>query len=628
MNGLAGVVYPDVFHTNNLIHPMLEAMGHRGTQQTEMRTFRNMQIAIHGGVFASYKKMVAGLDGAISNRTQLRESLQQAGRPLIGETDAELLLYAYELWGTEFIEHIQGDFAVVLLDQERERIILARDRIGKQPLYWFYNQHYFIFASELKAILASGVVPQTPAVEAISAYLYFGYTPQDMTPVKEIYKLLPGHFLELNRNRSAAIHSYWSYSSYFQRKNTEDSGTSLKHFESLFRRSLGDMLPKSGPVGCFVSGGLGSATVAYYLQQMIPHDQLHAYSVEFQSETSQDMQAASKITASLKIPHHCKTMTPQNFLDDLVKIIWHLDEPLADPNVIATWHLSRMVKETGIVYSGMGSDELLAGHSRYTLDERSIRYKDKFIHMAMPWIKRFCLPLLTAIYKPGIYAILQKSRTYLWQLEYLRQNALFPVEVLSAAAPRLSSLFDPRIFLHKFYNISKISSPVASFLYFDVKTRLVDCFILQYERLTTANGLNWRSPFLEQNLVEYLASLLEPDNQKEKETALFLKTILKDIFPSSVVLRPKKTRKELLKSWVANSELSSLFQLLPKGVLVESGIISSKWLNQQLVSPHKQEESFRYLWSILALEIWYRLYLHRTVRPQSLDISVRDLLTE
>lgn len=628
MHGIAGIVYPDAYQMNHLIPPMLNAMSHRGQEQREIRTFRNMQIGICGSSFSSDKRVIAGLDGTLYNSKELRKVLQAQGCQIIGETHAELLVHSYELWGSSFLEHIQGDFAIVLLDQEKGRILLARDRIGKQPLYWFHNQHHFVFASELKAILASGVVPQTPATDAISSYLYFGYTPQDMTPIKDVNKLLPGHYLEFNRNRSKVIQSYWSYSSYFQHQSNEETSAQISHFDTLFRDSLTKLIPEQRPLGCFVSGGLGSSAVAYYLQQIIPKEQLRTYSVEFKDETSADMKAANEIADSLHLQHDCQTITPQDFLNDLVKITWYLDEPLADPNVIATWKLSQMASRSKVVFSGMGSDELLAGHCRYTIEERKISTLDKLIQSSMPWIKRFCIPLLTAIYKPGIYPILQKSRSHLWQLDYLHQNALFTPEVLAAAAPRIANLFDPRVFLHKFYNISKIPSTVSSFLYFDVKTRLVDCFILQYERLTTANSLDWRSPFLAQNLVEYLAGMLEPDNLAEKETALFLKAILKDVYPPSVVNRPKKSRKDFLKPWVENSELAALFKMLPKGILVESGLISGKWLREQTTSPQRRRESFRYLWSILALEIWFRLFIHRSVCSRSIEISVRDLLSE
>lgn len=280
------------------------------------------------------------------------------------------------------------------------------------------------------------------------------------------------------------------------------------------------------------------------------------------------------------------------------------------------------------VYSGMGSDELLAGHSRYTIQESQINKIDRFIQGPLNLLRRALIPILNFMQSDYAFDLLKQSRSNSWQCEYLRQNALFDDTVLQQAAPKLAALFDPEVFLHKFHHLARIHSTVSSFLYFDVKTRLVDCFVLELERSTAAHGQDWSAPFLDRFLVEYLAGLPEPDQLDEKETAIWLKALLKNVFPEKVINRPKRTRRDFLKSWTHRSDIGELFKLLPKGTLVENGLISESWLNVHLETAQSREDSFRYLWAILMLEIWFRLFINRPIEKAPPDISPQELLSE
>lgn len=629
MAGIAGVVYSDSFHANRLMTFMLDTLSYRGRsiKESQLHTFRNMQVGICGGTIAVHKNIYVGLDGTIYNHNYLRPLLQEHGYDAILASDASLIAFAYELWGEKFLTHIDGDFAFFLLDQDKAQILLARDRIGKKPLYWFHSGGQFIFASELKGLLASGAVPQTTSNHSLATYLFFGYTPQDLSPVHGVNKLLPAYYLTINSNHRKSIHSYWSYSHYFTKNIGWDEPIVMDHFNDLLLDSIAKRLPSQHPIGCFVSGGLGSGTVAYYLQQLVPANQIQAYTVGFQDENTADMQAAAEVTKAFHIPHRHEVITPYTFLNDLVKIVWYLDEPLADPNITATWRMSGLATPVNVVFSGMGSDEILAGHTRYTVGEHEIQYRNLIVQLAMPMIRQLFLPILKFFYQRAVFGILRKTPVDPWQTGYLLQNALFTKDDLAAAAPRLANLFDPGIFLHRFYNLPKITSPLASFMYLDVKTRLADWYILQYERLTAARDLEWRAPFLSRSLMEYLAGMPEPEHLTPEETFFILKALLKDVFPQSFINRPKKTRKDFLKPWVEESGLAQLFEILPKGTLVEQGIISETWLREHVSTPQKRRDSFRLLWGILILEIWVQLYINRPIQFAPPDISVHELIT-
>jgi asparagine synthase (glutamine-hydrolysing) len=624
MSGIAGIIYTEKFQVRNLLSPMLDTMAHRGKNERQELTYKNFQVGICGGKLAESNKMIAGLDGVISNSKTLRAILLSKGSQILSDNEAELLIHAYLLWGSSFLEHIRGDFAFFLLDQTKESIILARDRIGKKPLYWYQSPHFFIFASELKGILASSVVPQIPALDALAAYLYFGYIPQDMSPIKDINKLLPGYYLHLHADQSKNIQSYWSFSSYFSQKNLETKSMVATHLDALLQDAVSESIPKNKKFGCFLSGGLGSYSAAYYLSKNVPKPS--AYSVCFQGESEQDMQTVSEVAECLELEHISGLVTPQKIIDDWTKIAWYLDEPLADPNVLATWRLTELAQSSPIVFSGAASDELLAGHNRYKGTERSWGILNRISRSSTYMFKRLIIPIMFLFSKRHTFELLQKTRKDPWQVEYLNQNALFTHKIRLAAAPRIAHLFDPNIFLHRFYNLSRIHSKISTYLYLDIKTSLVDNYIMQYERFTTAQGLDWRTPFLTQPIVEYLAGLPEQDKLMEPESFFALKTILKGCLPSTVINRPKKTQKGSLNSWGGEPEVIKYFQKLSKGALVEAGIISEKWLRQNTATSQKCIESFRCLWSILALEIWFRLYINNPIQSKPPKISLNDLL--
>lgn len=627
MYGIAGIAYPDLFQMNDLIQPMLKSLDPHCSEKPVVHTHKNIQIGGCGNLTASNRNqsIFCALDGEIHNRIEVSNSLK-----IKVPSDAALIVRAYEVWGMHFLERMTGDFAIAIIDHNKRKMVLARDRIGRKPLYWFQDQHHFIFGSKLKSILSTGAVPQTPAIDSLSSYLYFGYIPQDMSAIQGVNKLLPAHYLQYSFDGNISIASYWSYSSYFEKTSKSSKDQILENLGHLFEKSIKQSLPDDrSEIGCMLSGGLGSASVAFYLQKELPKEQLKAYSVYFSGESQSDFDSAQMIAEELQIPQERFAIKQENFIDDLIKINWYLDEPIADPNVIATWNLSAMAsKSCKTVYSGMGSDELFAGHSRYTIQEQKASY---FRQQAQAWIHSFqklIIPLIQKIYKPMAYQLMKESRTNPWQFDYLKYNALFSEAELEKASPRLSGIFDPEVFLHKFHHLNRVQSTVASYLYFDVKTRLVDCYIHQFERLTSAHGLSWKSPFLNRDLVEFLASLPEPDFLEEEQAASYLKSLMRNSLPEQIINRPKRTRQQFLKSWIEREAVIELFKKLPRGTLVDNGLISQAWLNNQIESLGSSNFAYRYLWSVLQLEIWFRIFINRPISATPPDISPHKLLDE
>lgn len=629
MAGIAGIIFPDAFQVDQTLFEAIKTLSHRGEEENQIVTFKNIQVGICGSRLTTYEHIIVGLDGTLFGIELLKSVLKENGYHPDLASSTELIALAYDFWGSTFLEHIDGNFALFILDQKKESILLARDRIGKKPLYWYQDSRILIWGSELKALLATGAIPQTPDLDAIASYLYFGYIPQDFSPIQGINKLLPGYYLQYNQNKSISTHPYWSYAAHF-RSNTKESPQEIVHnVNSILEEAVKERIPKQRPLGCFLSGGLGSASIAYYLQKNVSSEQIKAFNVSYQEQNIADLQAAQEAARDLNLNYSYDIITPQTLLKDIVKIAWYLDEPVADPNIIATWRLTALAKEhTQFIFSGMGSDEFLAGHNRYTTEEQKSTYLNRAIQLGMPFIRSFLLPIINVFSKTSTYGILQQGRANPWQIDYLNQNALFTKDILKAAAPRLDQKFNPQVFLHRFPHLAELHSPVSSYLYIDVKTRLVDNYILQYERMTTAHNLEWQTPYLSKDIIEYLAKIPEPYVLESSKTSFILKEILKNKLPPTFINRPKRTRKEFLSTWVVSSGLFNIFQKLPNGSLVDLGIISGSWLKAQVKTPEQCRLSFRYLWSILMLEIWYHLFINKSVDQSAPEITLEELFKD
>lgn len=579
MEGLAGVVYPEVFQVNHHVDTMLNALRHRKSEPRDIFSYKNLQIGITGNKIASNEKktIYASLDGYIVNFHELSQDLKKHGGVFSQNlTAADLLVHCYELWGVNFFKQLSGDFAIVIFDQNKEKLILARDPLGKKPLYWFHDHRHFIFASELKALLASGLVPQTISKEAISAYLHLGYIPQDMAPIKDANKLLPGHYLLLNVHQNLSIQSYWSYSSYFENKPSPRKPVLMESLDSLMEKAFASRLGTSDFIGLFLSESHGSKVLEQNINKIGGHRQLFPY--------------ANK---------------PQNDLNPLVQVVWHMDEPQADQNSVSLWHLAaHAAQKTPLVFSDLGYLEFFCSQDYYQADQRALAARYRPGGPSMSWVKRLMINSLNYIYEPLALKILKKLRTHSWQIVHMKRHALFNDPALQAAFPKLSGLFDIQSFLNKFHNLNRIKNLTSSLLYFDVKTHLVDALMLQMERMTAAHGLDWQTPFLDRHLVEFLARHPQLSDQAGHFE-----------LPAQ------------FNSWF---EFSEILPLLQKGHLVETGLLSEPWLLQQIkrYREGKEDLAFKHLWAILILELWHRLYIVRPITDKCPVGSVKEILME
>jgi asparagine synthase (glutamine-hydrolysing) len=575
MGGIAGIVCSNLLEIKTEITTMLATIAHRGAGLSETFSHKNVQLGVCGTCFGTNqsKSIITCVDGSFSNLNELSKIL-----PTSPNSAPDALAYAYELLGIGCLEKIDGNFALAIFDKTKNRLFLARDRIGKKPLYWFNDHNHFIFGSELKALLATGAIPQSPDLEAISAYLTLGYIPQDLSPIEKVNKLLPGHFLEFDLKNLASVRSYWSYSSYFNNSSGHSLSRTLDQLEDLLINTIAGKLSEEPKVGSLADQEMGSSL----LNNLI---------LKIDREKS-------------VIPISLSKEPSGSSLEELVKICWHLDEPLASPEAIGLWDALKVsTPRIKTFFSALGSLELLAPQLFEREDQLLQKSPTRLARFYSSLVRKILIPAISIIDPPTALALLKSFLKNNAPSRFFQCGLLFTKQELERAAPKIASLFDTDRLIRKFHNLPRIQSPSRTRLYLDVKLRLADQTLLQYDRLAASFSTELETPFLSRALLELSAGLPEFLD----ENSSYLRFLLKKTSSTSSTTKPEE------KSSVDRNLLFTLFRLLQKGVLVQSELVSEKWLRIHTANEEIMRHKEKQLWSLLALEIWYRLFIHYPV---------------
>ena len=537
-----------------------------------------------------------------------------------------MLVHGYDAWQEDLLSRLNGSFALAIFDEEKEVLLIARDRFGQKPLYWTTQGEYWLFSTEIKGLLTTGVVPQTPSTVALASYLYFGFIPQDLSAIKGVNKILPGHYLKVDLYRQTMIGQYWSFSEQFAIKKSLSHEEVYHQFGKIMEEAVQVSLPQEGNIGCDLTGDLGSSALCWFLNQLSTPSEIGAYTTFFEDPHPLKLEKSKEIANKLSLTHKFKQIEPDDVLKDLPTIVWHLDEPVADPSILQAWYLGQLaMKECHLVYTALGWEQMLAGSPRYFLTS-NVRPPIAYFLAKLPSPLRdyIILPLLDLFRSKYKYRIVRNIDINREQVAYLMESALFKGKNRKKVSPYLYRAFDPEVFTQRFHRLTTLPGNINPSLYYDAKTLLPDCLLLQYERLLQANSLKVIAPYLDYRLAQFLAKIPEEIKFESGIPACLLKNLMKRLFHISPPFIEKS--ESFLDSWRNSSEIKHAFTALIKGRLVEEGLISGKWIRGQLNTPTLSEASFRQLWAILVMEVWFRLYINRPIDPSISKLSLSELL--
>lgn len=506
-------------------------------------------------------------------------------------TDTEAVLALYESMGERCVDHLRGMFAFAIWDHRKKSLFIARDRLGKKPLYYFYDKNAgtFLFASEIKALLIHpALANRTVDAQSLRLYVQFGYVPSPWSIWKEVRKLPAGYTLTLDEGGTLLIQQYWDVD--FNKKTSLSLADAQKRIRDLIEESVRLRMISDVPLGAFLSGGIDSSAVVACMAKYsdLP---VKTFSVGF-SEKKYDELSFARAVADKYATDHREIVLQPDFLKDLPKIMSFYDEPFADGSAIPTYYIARETrKHVTVALNGDGGDENFAGYTRYV---QGVRAR----HVRLPPIVRGSLPLTGAPRIAEILGMNGKNRYYSLHKAF-EQRHLFTEN--SSADAMLSHPFD------RFYE--KPKDFLDKWMYTDIKTYLPDDLLVKVDVATMANSLEGRSPLLDHRLVEFSASLPSKWKLQGNATKMIFKSAVAPLLPESVRNKPKQGFAVPIPEWMrgdlgayAREELlsaeSRIFQDMKKQQI------------RKMLDLNGKGRPYGYrLWNLLMLREWEKNHL-------------------
>jgi asparagine synthase (glutamine-hydrolysing) len=538
----------------------------------------------------------------------IRDRLVAGGHRLRGASDSELALHLYEEHGDELLAHLRGMFAFALFDRTRRRLVVARDRLGKKPLYWHDDGRRVAFASELKALLADPAVGRDVDATSIADYLALRYVPAPRTPWRGVCKLEPGHVLVADEH-GVRVRPYWALPVAPRGGPRPSDADAIAGVRARIEESVRLRLVSDVPVGAFLSGGMDSAAVLSVMTRVVGAP-VKAYTVGYEGIEDDESAAARELAAHLHTEHHTLMLGPEA-LRALPELVWQADEPFADPSIVPTHFVAKRAREdVTVVLTGDGGDEVFAGYKTYPAAARHARLA------AIPGPLRSLAALPAAMHATGSAKHKRFSRIGMSVLErHLDAMECFAERGIGdVLAPEFARTLEPGELLAplraRFAVNAAAHGEVESLVRLDTGTYLPDDVLHKVDRASMLHALEVRSPLLDQELVEYAATLPFDLKLRGDVTKWVLRQAVAQLMPGDHAKRPKQGFNPPLVRW-----LSGPGAALAADVLGDPRTAARGWLAPAALARYRQPQSgggdvFRQ-WSLLCLELWARTYVDR-----------------
>ncbi|MBW6451265.1 MAG: asparagine synthase (glutamine-hydrolyzing) [DPANN group archaeon] len=608
-----------------LIKKMTNILSHRGPDDSGYFIDKNITLAhrrlsiidIKGGhqpIHNEDETVWVVFNGEIYNYKELRERLENKNHKFYTNTDTETIIHAYEEFGLGFVKHLDGDFAFALYDKNKKRLILARDKLGVKPIYYSNIDDKLLFASEIKSILQYPGFKRTLNMDAVNEFFTFTYPIAPNTMFQNIQMLPPATIL-IYENNKILTKKYWTFSMKDEILTENEIIKKIKRYlnDAVEKRMFSDV-----PIGAFLSGGLDSSYVVA-LMSKFSDNPVNTFSVSF-GESSDETKFA-KIIADKFDTNHRELKVDSSKPKLLPEVTWHLDTPAADVAAIPTYLMSEVTsKYVKVVLTGDGGDEVFGGYKKYAILSNLNTLKNK-----IPTNLKSKIISLGAM--SGKTTVLRRLFDNISSLstedEYLSYISAFTNdEKLQALQPSITDQFNldsAKKVIQKHFNEN--ISFTNNMMFFDLKTLLPDDYLMKVDKMTMANSLEARVPFLDSKLVEFMASLNPKYKVNNFSTKYIFKKVLKEEgIPRTILNRKKHGFNVPTSSWL-DGELGEIVSQLFSS-RHRNPYINSRYARKVIQDFNKSKRYYsKKFWTLFTFEIWRRMYFEQEdiKKPLSFD---------
>lgn len=547
-------------------------------------------------------------NGEIYNYRELQRELEALGHRFHTHSDTEAIVHAYEEYGAKCVDHLRGMFAFALWDERLQQLFIARDRVGKKPLYYSLTSNgTLVFGSELKSLLEHPAIERETNPNALDAYLSFGYVPDPLSIFHGIEKLPPGHHLRFVDGR-VTIEQYWDFNYAPVEAKKEDEY--LDELSALLDEAVQLRLVSDVPLGAFLSGGVDSSAVVG-LMSRASSQPVKTFSIGFEEDSYNELKFARIAAKRFGTDHHEFIVTP-DICDVVDELVWHFDEPFADSSAIPTYMVSKLAREyVTVVLSGDGGDELFGGYTRYQVD----RKRSKLSRLPRVVRERMMRPV-SANLPHGA-----------WGRNYLRNVSLDPLDRYIDSISIFTELNKLALYsddlkrrvaegpigttMFRSYAASvETGDALDPLLYLDSKTYLPGDILTKVDRMSMAASLEARVPLLDHKLIEFVTRIPASLKMKGLETKYLFKRAMRGLVPDEILERPKQGFGVPMQEWINRQLRGRIHDTLTEQRTRERGLFDADYVNV-LLGEHERgrRDHAPALWSLLMLELWYRAFV-------------------
>jgi asparagine synthase (glutamine-hydrolysing) len=626
MCGIAGIIAPDCLAPGDRARAlaMRDVMVYRGPDDAGLHAddravlaHRRLSIIdVSGGrqpLSNEDGRLWVSFNGEIYNHRDLRIELESAGHLYRTRTDTETIVHAYEQWGDDCVLRFAGMFAFGLWDSRSRRLLLVRDRLGVKPLYWARAGNRLLFASEIKSILASNLVPAELNESVLPEVLATGSSAGPETLFKNVFKLLPGHRLVFEDGQ-VRIDQYWDLPLDGPDENLALVGHEelVERFRDLLRDAVRSHLLADVPLGVFLSGGLDSSAIAVLAAREINRP-VDTFSVAFADRQFNELAYAREVARAIGARNHEIVIDDRDFFNALPRLIWHEDEPIAHPSSVPLHFVSALARQTvKVVLTGEGSDEILAGYGRYPRAIANWTMAGVYQRYVPEWLRsRLAVVADDVPGRLGRYA----RRSFL--VVPREPSAMFfdsfagvPLGVQRALLnPPLAGSEPYAETLMHFRRVNGTTSLLGRLLYTDIKTYLVE-LLMRQDQMSMSTSIESRVPFLDHRLVEFAARL--PDRLKLQgfSTKYVLRQAMRGLLPRSILARRKMGFPVPFGQWMRTEWNAVAADVLLDHRTRERGFLETASVSR-LLREHRsgQCDGGNAIWALLNLELWFRTFI-------------------
>ncbi|MBD1380222.1 asparagine synthase (glutamine-hydrolyzing) [Metabacillus arenae] len=537
-------------------------------------------------------------NGEIYNYLELKAELTEEGYHFETTSDTEVILAAYQNWGDQTPNKLRGMFSFLIWDKQKKSLFGARDPFGIKPLYYYPSNNAILFASEKKSILE--VMKQKELnLEALQHYFTYQYVPEPMSMIKDIKKVVPGTHVQVRPGKEINFHKYWipKLSPVPKEENRLIGDIQEALFDSVKVHMRSDV-----PLGSFLSGGIDSTIVVSIAKEFNPN--INTFSVGFDVNGYNEMDVAAETAEKLNLPHHKYNVTPNEFMSALPKIVWHLDDPLADPSVVPLYFLAKEArKKVKVVLSGEGADELFGGYNIY---------REPLALKPFSYIPKGMKRSIRSVVKNIPSHI--KGRNYLLRgctpLEerYCGNAKIFSEEEKFHLLTGYQNSYDSLELIRHYYEDAAELAAIEKMQYIDIQTWLKGDILLKADKMTMANSLELRVPFLDKEIFKVASSIPGDWKTRNQTTKYILRKAAETIIPEHVLNRKKLGFPVPLRNWLKDEMYDWTIKLIKES---ETEYLLDKSYAFKLLEEHVQgkHDNSRKIWSIIIFMMWHQVFI-------------------